>query len=45
MYKNPLTSTEFTINVQNLSAGIYTLKVNTDNGIFSKKSYGQEIIL
>ena len=36
-YKNPLTSTEFTINVQNLSAGLYTLKVNTDNGIFSKK--------
>ena len=36
-YKNPLTSTEFTINVQNLSVGLYTLKVNTDNGIFSKK--------
>jgi hypothetical protein len=36
-YKNPLTGTEFTINVQNLSVGLYTLKVNTDNGIFSKK--------
>ena len=36
-YKNPLTSTEFTINVQNLSVGLYTLKVDTDNGIFSKK--------
>jgi uncharacterized protein (DUF1501 family) len=36
-YKNPLSSTEFTINVQNLSVGLYTLKVNTDNGIFSKK--------
>ncbi len=36
-YKKPLTGTEFTINVQNLSVGLYTLKVNTDNGIFSKK--------
>ena len=36
-YTNPMTSTDFTINVQNLSVGLYTLKVNTDNGTFSKK--------
>lgn len=36
-YINPLTSTDFTIKVQNLSVGIYTLKVNTDSNTFSKK--------
>jgi uncharacterized protein (DUF1501 family) len=36
-YRNPLTTNEYTINVQNLSVGMYTIKVNTDNGIFSKK--------
>ncbi len=36
-YRNPLTTNEFTINVQNLAIGMYTLKVNTDKGIFSKK--------
>jgi uncharacterized protein (DUF1501 family) len=36
-YKNPLTSSEFTINVQNLSVGFYTLKIYTDQGVFSKK--------
>lgn len=36
-YRNPLTTNEYTINVQNLAIGIYTLKVNTDKGIFSKK--------
>lgn len=36
-YTNPLTSNEFIINVHNISVGLYTLKINTDNGIFSKK--------
>lgn len=36
-YINPITGTDFTIKVQNLSVGLYTLKVNTDNGTFSKK--------
>ncbi len=36
-YKNPITSDNFTINVQNLAVGIYTLKVDTNNGSFSKK--------
>ena len=36
-YINPITSSDFTIKVQNLSVGLYTLKVNTDNGTFSKK--------
>ena len=34
---NPITGTDFTIKVQNLPVGLYTLKVNTDNGTFSKK--------
>lgn len=36
-YKNPITSDNFTINVQNLAVGIYTLKADTNNGSFSKK--------
>lgn len=36
-YINPITSSDFTIKVQNLSVGLYNLKVNTDNGTFSKK--------
>lgn len=36
-YVNPQISNSFTIKVHNLSAGLYTLKINTDNGIFSKK--------
>ncbi len=36
-YLNPITGTDFTIKVQNLPIGLYTLKVNTDNGTFSKK--------
>jgi len=36
-YKNPITSDNFTINVQNLAVGIYTLKVDTNNGSFTKK--------
>lgn len=36
-YRNPLTTNEFTIQVQDLSVGMYTLKINTDNGTFSKK--------
>ena len=36
-YKNPITSDNYTINVQNLATGIYNLKVDTNNGSFSKK--------
>ncbi|WP_310378101.1 DUF1501 domain-containing protein [Flavobacterium sp.] len=36
-YVNPITSADFTIKVHNLSVGLYTLKINTDNGIFTKK--------
>lgn len=36
-YVNPLTSKEFIINVNTISVGIYTLKVNTDTGFFIKK--------
>jgi len=36
-YMNPITSSDFTIKVQNLSVGLYNLKVNTDNGTFSRK--------
>ena len=36
-YINPITSSDFTIKVQNLPVGLYTLKVNTDSGTFSKK--------
>jgi hypothetical protein len=36
-YKNPLTSSQFSINVENLSTGFYNLKIETNNGNFSKK--------
>ena len=36
-YINPITSSDFTIKVQNLPVGLYTLKVNTDSGTFSRK--------
>lgn len=36
-YKNPITTDSFSINVQNLSVGIYSLKVETNNGNFTKK--------
>ena len=36
-YTNPLTSTEFIINIHNMPVGLYTLKISTDNGNFSKK--------
>lgn len=37
VYRNPLTSNSFTVNVQNLSIGIYSFKINTVNGNISKK--------
>lgn len=36
-YRNPMTSNIFTINVQNLSIGIYNFKINTTNGTSNKK--------
>lgn len=36
-YKNPLMSSQFSINLENLSTGFYTLKIETSNGNFSKK--------
>ncbi len=36
-YRNPLTTNEFTINVQNLSVGMYTIKINSENGVHTKK--------
>ena len=36
-FKNPITSDNYTINVQNLAVGIYTIKVDTNNGSFTKK--------
>ena len=36
-YRNPLTSDSYSIDVQNLATGIYTLKVETNNGSFTKK--------
>ncbi|MCF8322776.1 MAG: DUF1501 domain-containing protein [Flavobacterium sp.] len=36
-YKNPLTTNEYTINVQQFPVGVYSLKISTDQGIFSKK--------
>lgn len=36
-YKNPLSSSQFSINVGNLSIGFYNLKIETANGNFSKK--------
>ena len=36
-YRNPLTSDNYSIDVKNLATGIYTLKVETNNGSFTKK--------
>lgn len=36
-YRNPLTTNDYSIDVQNFAVGIYTLKINTDKGSFSKK--------
>ncbi len=36
-YRNPLITNDYSIDVQNFAVGIYTLKVNTDKGSFSKK--------
>ena len=36
-YKNPLTTNQFSVNVQNYSVGIYNLHIKTTNGNFSKK--------
>jgi len=37
VYRNPLTSNTFTVNVQSLSIGLYSFKINTVNGSLSKK--------
>jgi hypothetical protein len=37
IFKNPITSDNYSINVQNLAVGIYSLKVETNNGSFIKK--------
>ncbi|MES2663435.1 MAG: DUF1501 domain-containing protein [Pseudomonadota bacterium] len=36
-YKNPLVNGQFSINIENLSVGFYNLKIETKNGVFSKK--------
>ena len=36
-YKNPMSSDNFTINVQDLAVGLYTIKVDTNYGSFTKK--------
>ena len=36
-YKNPMTSDNFTFNVQDLAVGLYTIKVDTNYGSFTKK--------
>ena len=36
-YRNPLTTNEFTINVQNLPVGMYTIKIHSENGVHKKK--------
>ncbi|MFE3868493.1 DUF1501 domain-containing protein [Flavobacterium sp. LS2P90] len=36
-YKNPLSSSQLSINVENLATGFYNLKIETANGNFSKK--------
>ncbi len=36
-YKNPMTYDNFTINVQDLAVGLYTIKVDTNYGSFTKK--------
>jgi uncharacterized protein (DUF1501 family) len=37
VFRNPITSNSFTVNVQSLSIGIYSFKINTVNGNISKK--------
>ena len=37
IFRNPATSNVFSINVQNLSVGIYNFNVNTNNGTINKK--------
>jgi len=36
-YRNPLTTKEYTINVQHFAVGLYILKITTNQGVFSKK--------
>lgn len=36
-YKNPMTSDNFTFNVQDLAVGLYIIKVDTNYGSFTKK--------
>jgi uncharacterized protein (DUF1501 family) len=36
-YRNPLSGSQLSINVENLSTGFYNLKIETANGNFSKK--------
>jgi hypothetical protein len=36
-FRNPMTSDSYSIDVQNLATGIYTLKVETNNGSFTKR--------
>lgn len=36
-HKNPLSNSQISINVENLSTGFYNLKIHTANGYFSKK--------
>lgn len=36
-YKNPFMTSQFSINVENLATGFYSLKIETANGNFSKK--------
>ncbi|SHN07109.1 DUF1501 domain-containing protein [Flavobacterium xinjiangense] len=36
-YKNPLSTSQLSINVENLATGFYNLKIETANGNFSKK--------
>ncbi len=36
-YRNPLTTKEYTINAQHFAVGLYILKINTNQGVFSKK--------
>ena len=37
VFRNPMTSNVFSINVQNLSIGIYNFKINTATGNVNKK--------
>lgn len=36
-YRNPMASDSYSVDVQNLATGIYTLKVETNNGSFTKR--------